>query len=161
MEDYPTKNVDVVMTRGQVAGSKPGVRGKGKKGLSGGAILEPPDKTDAPTRAELGLEKKRAIQSKAVARIGLELAKQPKAKGTAGQARGRDVSGGTVLEPPENDAPSADLPPIGGWRAAALFTVGRMPFCQRWSGRIRTIFHSSPSPAPIKAGFGAATLNTG
>jgi hypothetical protein len=36
-----------MISRGQLAGSKGGKRGKGKKGLSGGAIVSRPDK-DAP-----------------------------------------------------------------------------------------------------------------
>jgi len=39
-------------------------------------------------------------------RLGELLAESPKAKGTKGQLRGRDSSGGSKTEPPENDTPT-------------------------------------------------------
>lgn len=49
-----------------------------------------------------------AIKFRALAKLGKLQEAMPKAKGSRGQARGRDISGGIVIAPPEKDTPSLD-----------------------------------------------------
>jgi hypothetical protein len=49
-------------TRGNITGSKRGKRGKGKKGVSGGVLKTPPDKT--PTLKDQGVDKELAKQAR-------------------------------------------------------------------------------------------------
>jgi len=63
-------------TRGTLAGRKKGSTGR-KKGaskeqLSGGAILEPPDKSDVPTLTDLKIARKRAARAKRLAAMSEE-----------------------------------------------------------------------------------------
>jgi N6-adenosine-specific RNA methylase IME4 len=63
-------------TRGQIKGAKPGRSRKADGGLSGGAIVAPPDKEAAPTYAGLGIDKKRAARAKKLADISEDERKQ-------------------------------------------------------------------------------------
>jgi hypothetical protein len=68
-------------TRGTLRGTKPGKRGKGKKGVSGGAKLVPPDKS-APTLKQLGISRKDAARVKRFWRCQVSTARKVPKEGS-------------------------------------------------------------------------------